>query len=183
MLFIETSRLLEASFCLKQSLTSSEGVFCFAVVLCGSEQALTTFCDSPLCYQRTQNYYYFQLLFLCWQHWIWLYEKWPHQMKPEFGLASWPGKETIGNAQKWVPEQDRSIRTSLIEDFWLFSSCAGFFLILSLIIKYLNKIEHMCILICPSEVCSGVVICSWCCACEDTCEHECKTGLVKSLCQ
>lgn len=52
--------------CLKQSLTSWGGVFCFAVMLCGSEQALTTFCDSQLCYQRTQTCCYFQLLFLCW---------------------------------------------------------------------------------------------------------------------
>lgn len=49
-LFIETFRLLP-TFLLKQSLTSSQGVFCFAVVLCGTEQALATFCD-PLCVTR-----------------------------------------------------------------------------------------------------------------------------------
>lgn len=49
-LFTETSRLLP-TFWLKQSLTSSERVFCFAVALSGTEQALATFCD-PLCVTR-----------------------------------------------------------------------------------------------------------------------------------
>lgn len=166
--------------CLKQSLTSWEGVFCFAVVLCGSEQALTTFCDSQLLPEKPELLLLSATLPVLIALDLSFHKKWPYQKGAEFGLASWPGKETKGNAQKWVPEQDRNIRTSLREDFWLFSSCAaGFFLILDLIIKYLSKIKHMCILICLSEVHSGIVICS--CYCANECEW--KTGLIKSLCQ
>lgn len=56
-----------------------------------------------------------------------------------------------------------------MEDFWLFSSCAGVFLVLDLIIKYLSKIKHRCILIYLATVHAS--------------ECECKTGLVESLCQ